>query len=104
MACGGQGKADEEESTVGDAVIPSVALDALVAALTSAITMAVATAVASVSAAPAASATARKVSTAINPYDTESMDMDSKEGKYHCKIITAREEVGIPLPHNDPPT
>ena len=64
-------------------MIPSAALDALVAALTSAITTDVAAAVANVAAAPPASATARKVSTAINPYDTESMDLDSKEGKYH---------------------
>ena len=42
MAHGGRGNADEEERTSGNAVIPSVALDALVAALTSAITMAVA--------------------------------------------------------------
>ena len=64
-------------------MIPSADLDALVAALTSAITTAVAMAVASVAAAPGASATARKVSTAINLYDTELMDLDSKEGKYH---------------------
>ena len=92
MAHGGQGNADEEESTGGDAMIPSAARDALAAALKSAITTAVATAVASVAAAPAASATARKVSTAINLYDTESMDLDLKEEKYHWKMVTAREE------------
>ena len=80
MACGGRGNADKEDRTGGDAMIPSAALDAFAAALTSAITTDLATAVASVAAAPAASATARKVSTAINPYDTESMDLDSKEG------------------------
>ena len=42
MARGGRGNADEEERTSGDAVIPFVALDALVTALTSAITTAVA--------------------------------------------------------------
>ena len=47
MARGRQGNADKEERTGGDAVIPSVALDALVAALTSAIATAVATAVSS---------------------------------------------------------
>ena len=78
-------------------MIPSATLDTLAAALTSAITTAVATAVASVAAAPAASATARKVSNAINPYDTESMDLDSKEGKYHWKMVTAREEGWKPL-------
>ena len=83
MARGGRGNANEEERTGGDAVIPSVALYALVTALTSTITAAVEMAVASVAAAPSASATARKVSTAINPYDTESMDLDSKKGKYH---------------------
>ena len=91
MARSGQGNADEEEKTSGDAVVPSAALDALVAALTSAITTAVSTAVASVAAAPRASATARKVSTAINMYDTESMDLDSKERKYHWKMVTVRE-------------
>ena len=83
---------EKEESTGGDTVIPSAALDARVAALTSAITTAVATAVAGVAAAPGASANARKVSTAINPYDTESIDLDSKEGKYHWKMVTTREE------------
>ena len=78
-------------------MIPSADLDALVAALTSAITMSVATAVASVSAAPRAFATAQKVSTAINPYDTESMDLDSKEGKYYWKMVTAREDSWKPL-------
>ena len=78
-------------------MIPSAALDALAAALMSAITTPVATAVASVAAAPAASATARNVSTAINTYDTESMDMDSKEGKYHWKMVIAREEGWKPL-------
>ena len=97
MARGGRGNADEEEKTSGDAVIPSVALNALVASLTSAITTAAATAVASVAAAPAASATARKVSIAIYPYNTESMDLESKEGKYHWKMVTAREEDWNPL-------
>ena len=78
-------------------MIPSAALDTLVMALTSTITTAVATAVASVAAAPGASATARKVSTAINPYNTESIDLDSKEGKYHWKMVTAREEGWKPL-------
>ena len=78
MARGGRGNADKEERTGGNAVIPSAALYALVVALTSSITTAVATAVASVAAAPVASATACKVSTAINLYNTESMDMDSK--------------------------
>ena len=73
MARGGRGNADEEERTSDNAVIPSAALYALVTALMSAITMALATAVASVAAAPGASATAQKVSTATNPYDTESM-------------------------------
>ena len=93
----GRGDADEEERTGGDAVIPSMAVDALVAALTFVITTSVATEVASVVAEPAASATARKLSTAINPYDTESMDLDSKEGKYHWKMVTAREEGYKPL-------
>ena len=93
MARGGRGNEDKGERNDGDAVIPSAALDALVTALMSAITTAVATAVASVAAAPGASATARKVSTAINPYNTESMDLDSKEGKYHCKMVTSREKV-----------
>ena len=97
MARSGQGNADEEENTSGNAIIPSATLDALAAALTSAITTAVATEVANVAAAPAASATARKVSIAINPYDTESMDMDSKEGKHHWKMATAREEGWKPL-------
>ena len=83
---------DEEERTDGNAVNPYAALDALVAALMSAITTAVSMAVASVAAAPGASATARKVSTAINPYDTELMDLDLKEGKYHWKMVTVREE------------
>ena len=91
MACGGRGNTDEEENNGGDAVVPSAALDSIVAALTSAITMAVATAFASVAAAPRASTTAQKVSTAINPYETESMDLDLKEGNYHWKIVTARE-------------
>ena len=90
MARGKRGNSDEEESTSGNAMIPSAALDALATALTSAITTAVATAVASVAAAPAASATARKVSTAINLYRMESMDLDSKEGRYHWKMVTAR--------------
>ena len=97
MARGEQGNTDEKERTGGDALIPSAALDALVAALTSTITTAVAKVVASVAAALGASATARKVSTAINPYDTESMDLDSKEGKYHWKMVTAREEGWNPL-------
>ena len=97
MAHSRQGNADKEERTGGDAVIPSPALDALAAVLTSAITTAVATTVASVAAAPEASATARKVSTAINPYDTELMDLDSKEGKFHWKMVTAREEGWKPL-------
>ena len=97
MARVGRGNADKEEKTGGNSVVPSADLDALVAALTSAITTAVATAVASVAAAPRASATARKVSTAINPYNTESMDLDSKEGKYHWKMVTAREEGWNPL-------
>ena len=61
MASDGRGNADKEERTGGDTVIPSAALDALVAALTSAITTAVATAVARKAAAPGAPATARKV-------------------------------------------
>ena len=73
MARGGWGNADKEEMTNGDAVIPSAALNDLVMALTSALTTAVATAVASLAAAPGASATAQKVSTSINPYDTELM-------------------------------
>ena len=73
MSRGGRGNADKKEKTGSNAVIPSAALDTLVAALTSVITMAIATAVASVAAAPGASATAQKVSTATNPYDTESM-------------------------------
>ena len=92
MARGGRGNADEKERTGGNAMITFTALDALAAALTSKITTAVATSVASVAAAPAASATACKLSTAINPYDTELMDLDSKEGKYHWKMATAREE------------
>ena len=71
MARGGWGNADEEERTGGNAVISSAALDAFVGALMSAITTAVATVVASVAATPGASATAQKVSTVINPYDTE---------------------------------
>ena len=73
MARGGLGNADKQERTGSNAMIPYAALDALAAALLSAITMVVATAVASVAAAPGESATARKVSTATNPYDTESM-------------------------------
>ena len=92
-----RGNADEEERTDGNAVIPSAAQDGLATALTSAITTDVATAVASVAAAPAASATARKASIAINPYDTESMDLDLKEGKYHWKMVTAMEEGWKPL-------
>ena len=84
--------ADEEEKTSGNAVVPSAALYALVEALTSAITTDVATVVASIAVAPMVSATARKLSTAINPYDTKSMDLDSKEVKYHWKMVTAREE------------
>ena len=91
MARGGRGDADEEERTGGDAVIPSASLDALGAALTSAITTAVATEITSVAAALGESTTVRKVSTAINRYDTESMNLDSKEGKYHWKMVTARE-------------
>ena len=100
MARGGRGNADEEEITGGDAVIPSAALDALVASLTSAITTAVATAVASVATAPGASVTAQKVSTAIDPYDTEFMDLDSKEGKYHWKMVTEGGGLEAPLPHD----
>ena len=92
-----RGNADEEERTGGNAVIPSASLNALVAALTSDITTTAATAVASIATAPAASVTARKVSTAINPYNTESMDLDSKEGKYQCKMVTAREKGWKPL-------
>ena len=51
MARGGRGKSDKEERTGGNAVIPSAALDALVAALSPTIATTVATAVASVSAA-----------------------------------------------------
>ena len=58
MACGGRGNAEKEEKTGGDAVVPSAALDSIVAALTSAITTAVATAVAILAAAPRAFATA----------------------------------------------
>ena len=97
MAHGGQGNADEEERTGNNTVIVYAALDALVAALTSAITMTVAMVVASAAAVPGAFATARKVSTAINPYNTESMDLDLKKGKYHWKIVTAREEGWKPL-------
>ena len=76
--------ANKEKATVGDATIPTAAVEALVAAITSAITTAVATAVARVRPAPGTLATtAKKISTLINSYDTESMDLDSKEGKYH---------------------
>ena len=97
MACGGRGNADEEGNTSGDAVVPSADIDDLVSALTYTITTAIATAVASVAAAPRAFATARKVNTAINPYNTELTDLDSKEGKCHWKMVTAREEGWKPL-------
>ena len=97
MARGGQGNADKEERTRGNAVIPSAALDTLITSLTYSITTSVATAVASVAAAPGASTTARKLSTAINLYNMESMDLDSKEGKYDWKMVTAREESWKPL-------
>ena len=78
-------------------MVPSAALDALVADLMSAITTAIATADASVALAPRASTTVRKGSTTINPYNTESMELDSKEGKYHWKMVTAREECWKPV-------
>ena len=92
MHAADRGNAGEEERTGSNAVIPSVALYTLVAALTSAITSSVATAVTGVATAPGVPVTARKLSTAINPYDTELMDLDSKEGKYHWKMVTVREE------------
>ena len=98
MTRDGRGNADEEENTGSNEVIPSTALDALSTALTSSITTAAATAVSSIAAAPEASATARKVSTATNLYDTESMYLDLKEGKYHWKMVTAREEGWNPPP------
>ena len=79
MARGGRGNSDKEERTGYNSVITSASIYALVADLTSAITMAVAMVFARVAAAPGASMTVRKVSTAINPYDTELMDLDSKD-------------------------
>ena len=89
LSCG----ADDNDGTDGNATIPSAALEALIAALTSAFSTAMTVAVAASSGAgPPAPPTARTISTAINPYDTESLDLDSKEGKYHWKMVTSKEE------------
>ena len=79
----------DEEGTGGNANVPSVNIDALVAAMTNAITTAMTAAVSATAPPPS---TLRRISTAINPYDTESLDLNSKEGKYHWKMVTEREE------------
>ena len=39
-----------------------------------------------------AAAEKTRISTAINPYDTELMNLSSKEGKHHWQMVTQREE------------
>ena len=70
--------------------VPAAAFTALVESLTNAITAAVNTATTS-SNPPALAAKKTKISTSINPYDTESMNLSSKDGKHHWHVVTQKE-------------
>ena len=69
-------------------------VDALAAAISQAMTAAIATAAPSLGGAPAA----RKISSAISPYHTETIDLDKKEGKSHWNMMTAKEDGWKALP------
>ena len=71
--------------------VPAAAFTALAESLTNAITAAVNAATAS-SRAPTVAAKETKINTSVNPYDTESMNLSSKEGKHHWQMVTQKEE------------
>ena len=89
---GAAGDDEADEATAPDVGgVPAAAFTALVEAMTNAITAAV-TAATSIPGSVSAAAKKTRISTAINPYDTESMNLSSKEGKHHWQMVTQREE------------
>ena len=89
---GAAGDDEADEATAPDVGgVPAAAFTALVEAMTNAITAAV-TAATSIPGSVSAAAKKTKISTEINPYDTESMNLSSKEGKHHWQMVTQREE------------
>jgi hypothetical protein len=91
---GAGGNAEPDAAAAPDVGgVPAAAFGALVAALTNAITAAVNAATAAPIPAAADAATKKsKISTAINPYDTESMNLSTKEGKHHWQMVTQKED------------
>ena len=87
---------DDDGGDTGNVNVQPQAITELIAAITSAITAAVTAAGAS-TAGGRPPPTARKISTTINPYDTQSLDLESKEGKYLWKTATAREDGWKPI-------
>jgi hypothetical protein len=96
---GAGGNAEPDAAAAPDVGgVPAAAFGALVAALTNAITAAVNAATAAPIPAAADAATKKsKISTAINPYDTESMNLSTKEGKHHWQMVTQKEDGWKPV-------
>ena len=88
----------EDDAAAGEPApaisFPPGFVEALATAISQAIAAGIATAAPSLSGAPAA----RKISAAISPYHTETIDLDTKEGKNHWQMVTAKEEGWKPLP------
>ena len=77
--------------------VPAVASTALVESLTNAIT-AVVNAATAASSSPTAAAKKTQISTLINPYYTELMNLSLKEGKHYWQMVTQREKDGNSSP------
>ena len=71
--------------------VPAAAFTALVESLTNAITTTANAATASTSL-PTTTVKKTKISTSINPYDTESMNLSSNEGKHHWQMVIQKDE------------
>ena len=95
-------RGDDDDGTGGGGfTFPPDLLESMTSAMTAAFAKAAETAAtaaaAAVASAAAAPAVPAKMSTAITPYDTEWLDLESKEGKSHWRMVTGREEGWTPL-------
>ena len=105
---GSEYSSDNDEDANQDQPAP-LDVAAFVAAITSAITTAVANAVAAPTPKPPQTAPQRSISTAINPFDTHSMNFDTRDGNsqwfksmeaaHHWKIIAIVTANAVDLYH-----